>query len=46
MKSNIMSKCHGIFFSNAGRTGNVPEFKFDKFHRPYFLDDINVIIML
>ena len=36
--SNIMSKGHGIFtenftifFSNAGKTGNVPEFKFNKF---------------
>ena len=36
--SNIMSKCHGtftenftIFFSNAGKTGNVPEFEFDIF---------------
>ena len=36
--SNIISKCHGIFtenftifFSNAGKTGNVPEFKFDNF---------------
>ena len=34
----IMSKRHGIFteniiisFSNAGKTGNVPEFEFDKF---------------
>ena len=36
--SNIMSNCQGIFtenfamfFSNAGKTGNVPEFKFDIF---------------
>ena len=35
---NIMSKRHSIFtgnftifFSNAGKTGNVPEFKFDIF---------------
>ena len=34
--STIMSKCHSIFtenftifYSNAGKTGNVPEFKFD-----------------
>ena len=36
--SNIMSKGHGIFtekfnnfFSNVGKTGNVPKFKFDIF---------------
>ena len=36
--SNIMPKHHGIFtenftifFSNAGKTKNVPEFEFDKF---------------
>ena len=36
LRSNIMSNCQGIFiftmfFSNAGKTGNVPEFKFDIF---------------
>ena len=36
--SKIVSKCHGIFnenctifFSNAGKTGNVPEFELYKF---------------
>ena len=36
--SNIMLKRHGVFtenfttfFANAGKTGNVPQFKFDKF---------------
>ena len=36
--SKIMLKCHDIFtenftiyFSNAGKTVNVPEFEFDKF---------------
>ena len=36
--NNVMSKRHGIFskkiyypFSNAGKSGNVPQFKFDKF---------------
>ena len=36
--SKFMSKSHGIFnknftisFSNPGKTGNVPEFEFDKF---------------
>ena len=36
--SKIMSKRHGIFaenftifFSNAGKVGHVPEFRFDKF---------------
>ena len=36
--SNLTSKRHGIFtgnftilFSNAEKTGNVPEFEFDKF---------------
>ena len=36
--SNIMSRRHGIstenftiFFSNIGKTGNVPEFEFDIF---------------
>ena len=42
--SNIMSKRHSIFtknftifFSNAGKTGNVSEFKFDLFRRPFIL---------
>ena len=36
--SNLTSKRHGIFtenftilYSNAGKTGNEPEFEFDKF---------------
>ena len=42
--SNIISKRHGniaenftIFVSNAGKTGNVPEFKFNKFKKNIYL---------
>ena len=42
--SNIMSKHHPIFtenftifFSNAGKTGNIPEFRFDTFYKIVFL---------
>ena len=42
-----MSKSHGIFTensaifcSNAGKTGNVPEFEFDNSGRPFLGDDI------
>ena len=41
--SNIMSKSHcfftenfTIFFSNAGKTGNLPEFEFKKFKKTIF----------
>ena len=50
--SNIMSKHHGIFtenftifFSNAGKTGNLPEFEFEKYRKPSFGDDIIVTII-
>ena len=42
-KRKIMSKRDGIFtenitlFLNAGKTGNVPEFEFDKFWKSIFL---------
>ena len=42
--SNIMSKCHGIFtenvsifFSNAGKTGNLSEFMFYTFKKIIYL---------
>ena len=47
-----MSKHHGIFtenftifFSNAGKTGNLPEFEFEKYRKPSFGDDIIVTII-
>ena len=44
-----MSTCHDVFtenftiyFSNAGKTGSVPEFGLINSRRPSFADDINV----
>ena len=41
--SKIMSKRHGVFtenfivfFSNAGKIGNIPEFGSDKFYKAIF----------
>ena len=41
-RHRVFTENFTIFFSNAGKTENVPEFRCNKFLRPPFRDDIDV----